>query len=353
MKNKTQITKLRRDLLQWYDAGGRTLPWRIRPEERAAGMIADPYAVWLSEIMLQQTTVPHATPYWEKFLAEFPTVTDLANAPRDRVLTLWAGLGYYARGRNLHKCAGIIRDEHEGVFPKTEAGLLKLPGIGPYSAAAIASICYNEPTNVVDGNVERVISRLFAVQNPLPGAKTELRDLAATLAHPKRPGDYAQAIMDLGATVCRPKNPECDICVWAFACDARKAGNPETYPRKVKKAKLPERFGAAFYLENDGEVLMRQRPDKGLLGGMMEFPGTDWTDEKPDTDVWLGQAPAVKNWEYAGDIVHVFTHFRLYISVYRASGPAKIKDGVWAAQDDLKSRALPSVMVKVAQQATK
>ena len=351
MKNKTEIRKARRDLLAWYDAQGRTLPWRIRPDDRAAGIAADPYAVWLSEIMLQQTTVPHATPYWEKFLAEFPTVSDLAAAPRDRVLTLWAGLGYYARARNLHKCAIAVRDDHGGVFPQTEAELLKLPGIGAYSAAAIASICFGEATNVVDGNVERVISRIFAVQDFLPKAKKQLRDLAATLADPKRPGDYAQAIMDLGATVCKPKNPKCDICVWQFTCDGFAGGNPEIYPRKLKKAKLPVRYGAAFYLEAGGLVLLRRRPDKGLLGGMMEFPGTAWTGEKPDEADWLAQAPAQRNWEYAGDITHVFTHFRLFISVYRASGSARSEDGDWEDRDELKSRALPSVMMKVAKQA--
>jgi len=204
--------------LAWYDAQGRTLPWRIRPEERAAGQVADPYAVWLSEVMLQQTTVPHATPYWRKFLAEFPTVIDLANADRDRVLTMWAGLGYYARARNLHKCAGVVRDEHDGEFPRTEAQLLKLPGIGPYTAATIAAICFDEATNIVDGNV----------------------------------------------------------CPWQDECDAFKDNTQIDYPKKVKKAKLSLRYGAVFVLMSEGKVLLRRRPDKGLLGGMMGFPGTEW-----------------------------------------------------------------------------
>lgn len=352
MKNKTETRRLRAALLTWYDDGGRTLPWRIRPEDRNAGIIPDPYAVWLSEIMLQQTTVAHATPYWEKFLAEFPTVNDLAAAPRDRVLTMWAGLGYYARARNLHKCAIEVSEAHGGQFPDSEAQLLKLPGIGAYSAAAIASICFNEPTNVVDGNVERVISRMFAVQNFLPKAKKELRDLAGTLADPKRPGDYAQALMDLGATVCKPKNPKCDICVWQFACDAYAQGQQESYPRKLKKTKLPNRYGAAFYLENGDAVLLNRRPDTGLLGGMMEFPGTEWTSEKRDEADLLAQAPQARNWEYAGDITHVFTHFRLTLSVYRAQVGGETTAGDWAAQDDLKSRALPSVMMKVAKAAT-
>ena len=209
---------MRAALLGWYDRQGRTLPWRVRPEDRAKGIKPDPYAIWLSEIMLQQTTIAHGTPYWHKFLAEFPTVTDLANANRDRVLTLWAGLGYYARARNLHKCAGMIRDEYGGAFPKTEAELLKLPGIGPYTAATIAAICFNEPTNIVDGNVERVIARIFRVQNPLPKSKSEIKTLAAPLADVGRPGDYGQALMDLGAIICTPLSPSCSICVWQPYC---------------------------------------------------------------------------------------------------------------------------------------
>jgi len=350
VKNKTDIAKLRRTLLKSYDESSRTLPWRIRPEDREAGIVADPYAVWLSEIMLQQTTVAHATPYWETFLAEFPTVTDLANAPRDRVLTLWAGLGYYARARNLHKCAITARDDHDGVFPGSEAELLKLPGIGAYTAAAIASICYNEATNVVDGNVERVISRMHAVQDPLPKSRKTLRALAATLAHPKRPGDYAQALMDLGATICKPRNPKCDICVWSFACDARKAGKQERYPVKAPKVKLPVRYGAAFYMTHGDKVLLTQRPDKGLLGGMMEFPGTEWTAEKMD---WLSNPPANLDWQDAGEITHVFSHFRLNLKVFIAKADANIStNGVWAETGNLKANALPSVMVKVAKCAS-
>lgn len=355
MKSSQQIKTLRERLLRWYDEGGRTLPWRVRPEDRARGVAADPYAVWLSEIMLQQTTVPHATPYWEKFLAEFPTVIDLANADRDRVLTLWAGLGYYARGRNLHKCAGIIRDEHGGVFPQNEAELLKLPGIGAYTAAAIAAICFNEPTNVVDGNVERVISRLFAVESPLPKARGELRALAGLLADPKRPGDYGQAIMDLGATICRPKNPDCRACIWAYGCAAKKAGNMLDYPRKVKKAKTPTRYGAAFVLTCDDYVLLRQRPDKGLLGGMMEFPGTEWSVKRSDEADWLAAAPMAKNWEKCEQAVtHVFTHFKLELTVFTAAHNSRAElGGIWAKREALEDYALPSVMIKVGDAALK
>ncbi|WP_017932652.1 A/G-specific adenine glycosylase [Robiginitomaculum antarcticum] len=337
---------LRVALLDWYDASGRTLPWRIRPEDRASGVVANPYAVWLSEIMLQQTTVPHATPYWEKFLAEFPTVETLADAPRDRVLTLWAGLGYYARARNLHKCAQIIRDEHDGVFPGSEAALLKLPGIGPYTAAAIAAICYGEATNVVDGNVERVISRLRAVQTPLPPAKAEINALAGEIASPERPADYAQAIMDLGATICRPKNPDCEACPWQAHCAAYTAGNMTDYPKKLPKKKLPTRYGAVFYLTDGEALLLARRPDKGLLGAMMELPGTPWLVVAPDAADWLSLAPAKLNWEEAGIVEHVFTHFRLFLTVYRAQ--SELPEGIHAPLHDLKDFALPSVMVKAA-----
>ena len=265
MKTSQEILHMRGALLDWYDRMGRTLPWRMRPEDRAAGVVPDPYAVWLSEIMLQQTTIPHGTPYWYKFLEAFPTVIDLANADRDRVLTMWAGLGYYARARNLHKCAGLIRDEYDGTFPDTEKELLSLPGIGPYTAATIAAICFNRPANIVDGNVERVISRIFRVQTPLPKAKSEIKALAGELADLVRPGDYGQALMDLGATVCTPRSPKCHICPWQDGCAGFAKGDMATYPRKRKKAKLPVRFGAAFVLTCDGYVLLERRPDAGLL----------------------------------------------------------------------------------------
>ena len=332
-------------LLGWYDRQGRTLPWRVRPEDRAAGQRVDPYAVWLSEIMLQQTTVPHATPYWEKFLFEFPTVIDLANAERDRVLTLWAGLGYYARARNLHKCAGVIRDEYEGQFPQTEAELLNLPGIGPYTAATIAAICFDEATNIVDGNVERVVSRIFKIEALLPKSRPEYRRLAGTLAPQKRPGDYGQALMDLGATVCKPRSPDCGACPWQSFCAAHKDNTQVEYPKKAKKAKLPVRYGAVFVLKSDDNVLLRQRPDKGLLGGMMGFPGTDWGEKPTDP---MASAPLKRNWEKCeSQVKHVFTHFELRLDVYRAEAADVIAEGVWAALDDIGDYALPTVMKKV------
>lgn len=333
------------ELLGWYDAQGRTLPWRIRPEDRAAGQVADPYAVWLSEVMLQQTTVAHATPYWRKFLAEFPAVEDLANADRDRVLTLWAGLGYYARARNLHKCAQAVRDEHDGTFPQTEAGLLKLPGIGPYTAATIAAICFDEATNIVDGNVERVISRIFKIEAPLPKSRPEYRRMAGTLAPQKRAGDYGQALMDLGATLCSPRSPKCDECPWQAYCAAYKDRTQTDYPKKVKKAKLPLRYGAAFVLRWGDAVLLERRPDKGLLGGMMGFPGTQW-GEKPSRP--LEAAPAKRNWEKCkGEVKHVFTHFELRLEVYRAVISGTSADGEWVPLENISSHALPTVMKKV------
>lgn len=347
MKKQTQIRQMQTKLLEWYDAEGRTLPWRIRPEDRAAGEVevADPYAVWLSEIMLQQTTVPHATPYWQKFLEEFPTVIDLANADRDRVLTMWAGLGYYARARNLHKCAGVVRDEHDGAFPQSEAQLLKLPGIGPYTAATMAAICFDEATNIVDGNVERVISRIFKIEAPLPKSRPEYRRMAGTLAPQKRAGDYGQALMDLGATICTPRSPKCGDCPWQKHCAAHKDSVQTEYPKKLKKVKLPVRYGAAFVLISDEAILLRQRPDKGLLGGMMGFPGTAW-GEKPSEP--LNSAPAKRNWEKCeGEVKHVFTHFELRLDVYRAEAKDESVEGVWAPLRNIKNYALPTVMKKV------
>lgn len=337
------IPRLRRELLARYDSSGRALPWRVRPEDRAKGVVADPYAVWLSEIMLQQTTVPHGTPYWEKFLKRWPTVLDLASADRDDVMAMWAGLGYYARARNLHKCAQLIRDDYDGRFPETEKQLLKLPGIGPYTAATMAAICFDEPTNIVDGNVERVISRLYGESAPLPKSKNILRDLAAPIADPKRPGDYGQALMDLGATICSPKNPNCGSCPWSFACRAYKDGNPESYPVKIKKMR-PVKYGAVFALISDGHILVRQRPDKGLLGGMLELPSSKWEASLPDEP--LSFAPAPKNWEKCeGHVNHVFTHFELRLDVYRAQTAERLGE-IWMDIAKMGDFAVPTLTKK-------
>ena len=347
MKKQLEITKMRQRLLNWYDQEGRELPWRVRPQARAAGQIADPYAVWLSEIMLQQTTVPHAAPYWQKFLEAFPDVTDLANAERDTVLAMWAGLGYYARARNLHKCAKMISEEFGGEFPNSEAELLKLPGIGPYTAATIAAICFDEATNIVDGNVQRVVSRIFKIEDPLPKGQKTYRDHAATLASPQRAGDYGQALMDLGATICIPRSPKCAVCPWQPHCAAFKDGQQAKYPKKTKKAKLPLRRGAVFVLFSGGQVLLERRPDKGLLGGMMGFPGTPW-GARPAAP--LGAAPMKRNWEKCeGEVRHIFTHFDLRLDVYTAQIKETSKetiDGEWAKLAEIKSYALPSVMTK-------
>jgi len=316
MKTSQQIQDMRKALLGWYTEEGRTLPWRIRPKDRAADIAADPYRIWLSEIMCQQTTTTAAAAYWHKFLEKWPCVQDLAAAPRDDIMAAWAGLGYYARARNLHKCALVVCTQHGGVFPDSEAGLLKLPGVGPYSAAAIAAICFTEATNVVDGNVERVISRIFRVQEKLPKAKPEIRRLAATLADPLRPGDYAQGLMDLGAHICKPKNPKCSACPWQGQCAAYDVGDMTAFPKRKSKPVRPVRYGAVFYVEKDGQIWLRQRPDKGLLGGMLELPGTDWSVDKPEREIWLAQAPVQSNWRRTGgEVKHVFTHFTLYLTV--------------------------------------
>jgi len=339
-----QITDMRAALLQWYDQQGRTLPWRVRPEERERGVIADPYAVWLSEVMLQQTTIPHGTPYWFKFLGLYPIVEDLAAAPLDDVLTHWAGLGYYARARNLHKCAVLVATEFGGQFPPTKAELMKLPGIGDYTASTIAAICFDEATNIVDGNVERVISRMHRVAAPLPKAKPTIKSLAAVLADPSRPGDYGQAIMDLGATVCTPKSPSCSSCPWTAWCEGYAAGDQQSYPKKTPKKKQPVRYGIAYVMIRDGQVWLRRRADKGLLGGMMEVPTSDWADTLPSF-----QPPIDSDWVRSpSPVKHVFTHFELRLDVYRAEiADGFDKDGVWVYETALSTVALPSLFKKV------
>ena len=332
---------LRTALLSWYDANARTLPWRAPPGSETK---TDPYRVWLSEVMLQQTTVPHATPYFLKFTAAWPTVGDLARADDPDVMAGWAGLGYYARARNLLKCARAVASQHGGAFPDTEDGLLTLPGLGPYTAAAVAAIAFDRPANVVDGNVERVIARLYAVETPLPAAKPELKRLAAALVTEERPGDWAQALMDLGATICRPKSPLCERCPVAAHCQARATGQPEGYPRKTAKAARPTRYGTAYVLTRGDEVALVRRPPQGLLGGMLALPTSAWT-EAPERD--FEAAPAAAAWRPVGEIEHVFTHFTLRLKVLSAEGDA---DGlVWAKREEL--GALPSVFLKAARTA--
>ena len=336
---------MRAALLAWYDREGRALPWRVRPEDRAAGVRPDPYAIWLSEVMLQQTTIPHGTPYWHKFLSLYPTVEDLARAPLDDVLTHWAGLGYYARARNLHKCAKAVVER--GGWPKTKAELQKLPGIGDYTASTIAAICFSEPTTIVDGNVERVISRIHRVEEPLPKAKKTLKALAAVLSDPERSGDYGQAVMDLGATICTPKSPSCLICPWAQWCAARMAGDQTRYPVKAPKKKQPVRYSNAFVAVKGHEVWLQRRPDEGLLGGMMEVPNSAWVAEaEAEAEEMIPPVPA--DWQATGDIRHLFTHIDLRLRVFRADVKGDLPgEGRWVAVDRLGDEALPSLMRKV------
>ena len=339
-------------LLAWYDEERRDLPWRVAPGRRA-----DPYRVWLSEIMLQQTTVKAVIPYYLKFLKRWPTVEALAAAPLDDVLAAWAGLGYYSRARNLHKCAVVVARDYDGEFPQSAAELQELPGVGPYTAAAIAAIAFGEPTTPVDGNVERVVARLFAVRQPLPAAKSELRHLAATLTPEARPGDFAQAMMDLGAGICTPRRPSCLVCPVQTDCAANAHGIEEQLPMRGVRAERPLRLGIAFVaLREDGCVLLRRRPEAGLLGGMLEVPSTGWDDLMPPVKDALKAAPLKADWWLVpGTVVHTFTHFRLELVVYRALVPANATLTFWAEPDrcrwvrrrDLSSSALPSVMRKV------
>jgi len=325
------------------------MPWRALP-----GTSADPYAVWLSEIMLQQTTVAAVKPYFEKFLARWPTVNSLATAKSEDVMAAWAGLGYYARARNLHKCAQVVAAAHGGTFPDTQAALLDLPGVGPYTAAAIAAIAFGRRAVVVDGNVERVMARVFAVASPLPGAKKKLHALADSLTPPKRPGDYAQAVMDLGATVCTPKSPACISCPWSEACLARKQGIAAQLPRKTAKKVTPTRHGVAFWLtDKKGRVLLQRRPPKGLLGGMLGFPGTEWRN-KPFTDGEATKAaPAKTKWTpLPGVVEHTFTHFHLKLTVWTARAARSAKaDDIWIPAADVTDAGLPGVMQKVVRHA--
>lgn len=339
-------------LLAWYDAERRDLPWRYGRRKKP-----DPYRVWLSEIMLQQTTVKAVIPYFERFTARWPTVGDLAAAPLEEVLQVWAGLGYYSRARNLKKCADVVATEHGGQFPSDEAALRALPGIGPYTAAAIAAIAFGEKATPVDGNIERVIARLFAVRQPVPAAKPEIKRLAASLTPARRAGDYAQGMMDLGAQVCTPRRPSCLICPLQQDCAANAHGLETVLPYKAAKAERPVRHGLAFLaLREDGRVLLRQRPEAGLLGGMLEIPSTPWGDGVPPLNEALRIAPLSADWwQLPGLVVHVFTHFRLEMTVVRALVPVDASLTFWAEAErcrwvkrrDLQAQALPSVMRKI------
>ena len=321
------------------------MPWRVGPSARKSGVLPDPYAVWMSEIMLQQTTVAAVRDYHRKFLGIWPTVHDLAAAEDADVMAAWAGLGYYARARNLLKCARAVVADHDGVFPDTYDDLLRLPGIGPYTASALASIAFGRPETVVDGNVERVMARLHDIHAPLPGSKAELTAKAKELTPQNRPGDYAQAVMDLGATICTPRNPACGICPWRDPCAARVAGTAAELPKKTPKKKTPTRFGIVYVARRmDGAWLLETRPEKGLLGGMLGWPGSDWGDAPEENP------PFEADWQrLTAEARHTFTHFhlRLNIMVAQADLDTQPLCGQFLTPDAFSPTALPTAMRKV------
>jgi A/G-specific adenine glycosylase len=326
-------------LLAWYDVHARDLPWRVPPGN---GQQADPYRVWLSEVMLQQTTVAAVRAYFARFTSRWPTVGDLAAALDGDVMAEWAGLGYYARARNLLACARAVVARHGGVFPSDLANLRALPGVGPYTAAAIAAIAFGRPETVVDGNVERVMARVFAVETPLPAAKPALIALATRLTPAERAGDYAQAVMDLGATICTPRNPACAICPWVTGCAARPLGIAPTLPRKSPKPEKPTRTGTIWIARReDGALLLERRPDRGLLGGTLGFPGDGW-------DGASGAAPLSSNWHLAGEVRHTFTHFHLILTVQTAQVPQTTTSirGEFLGQNLFSPQDLPTLMRK-------
>jgi A/G-specific adenine glycosylase len=346
---KKQSTKRvsAQQLLDWYDVHRRTLPWRA-----PAGRKADPYRVWLSEIMLQQTTVQAVGAYYVKFLKVWPTVWALADAAQDDVLTAWAGLGYYARARNLHAAAKVVAGEFDGKFPRTFEGLRALPGVGDYTAGAIAAIAYDLPHAAMDANAERVIARVFAIEEPLPKSKPAMRAALQALVPERRAGDFAQALMDLGSAICTPKRPACLSCPWLDGCEARRRGIQEELPVKAPKMVRPLKRGAAFVARDaGGAVLLVKRPEKGLLGNMMQPPLGPWSEEFPSRDAAMKQVPFRANWKKRVGIVrHGFTHFELEIEVYSAQVVKRPKtEGRWV--DDLSGTALPTVMKKIVEHA--
>ena len=333
-------------LLEWYDTHARDLPWRVGPGARARGVRPDPYRVWLSEVMLQQTTVAAVKAYYERFTALWPDVAALAAAEDATVMGEWAGLGYYARARNLLKCARVVAGAHGGRFPDTREGLMALPGIGPYSGAAIAAIAFDRPEVVVDGNVERVMARLHDIRTPVPRAKPALIEAAARLTPETRPGDYAQAVMDLGATICTPRAPACGICPWRAPCAARAAGVAGELPARLPKAPRPVRFGHAYVARRrDGAWLLERRPESGLLGGMLGWPGSDWGEEAPEL-----APPVAAQWRDTGaEARHTFTHFHLRLRVHVATvGPDAVPErGDFTPHRVFRPASLPTVMRKV------
>ena len=340
-------------LLRWYDAHKRRLPWRAEP-----GETPDPYRIWLSEIMLQQTTVAAVRPYFEKFVTLWPTVTALAAADETEVMAAWAGLGYYARARNLIACARQVAEL--GGFPDDETGLRALPGIGRYTAAAIAAIAFGRRAVVVDGNVERIVARLFAVEQPLPGARAALYDLAATITPERRNGDFAQAMMDLGATICTPRSPVCGLCPLSDRCIARLRNAQADFPVKAAKAAKPRRRGVAYWLQHDDHVLLVRRPARGMLGGMLALPSAAWADEAGETGnvedraAAVGSVVAAAEWCEGGSVDHVFTHFALTMRLLCAKAEQRPgqqigENEIWWPAERIGEAGLPSLFAKLAQ----
>ncbi len=349
-KNKILNTN---ELFHWYDKNARDLPWRVSPSNRKSGIQPDPYRVWLSEIMLQQTTVATVKDYYQRFLQKWPTLDALANGSLDDVLKMWAGLGYYSRARNLHACAQQVHADFGGILPNSAADLQKLTGIGPYASAAIAAICFDEKIAVVDGNVERVMARLLALDLPISKAKPQIR-LAVQKAlggnQIKRSGDFAQGMMDLGATICTPKRPRCNICPLAKDCRAFASENPEKYPVKLPKKTRPNKFGNAYIVwDKNGAIFLQKRADKGLLAQMSEVPNSEWTDRIQPPDF-----PFAGQWKSAGTIAHIFTHLKLELTVYVLGETAKHSQlqnagltGWWVIPKNLAGEALPTLFKKV------
>lgn len=334
-------------VLAWYDRRARDLPWRVGPLDRARGRRPDPYRVWLSEIMLQQTTVTTVARYYARFVERWPTVSGLAAADRETVLAEWAGLGYYARARNLHACARRIVEEHDGRFPQTAAELAVLPGIGPYTSAAIAAICFDEPIAVVDGNVERVAARVMALERPPQDAKSDIRAFVQEVV-PPRAGDFAQALMDIGSLVCTSKTAKCDACPFSGRCLARQSGNPLRYPVPGQRKVRPKRQGHAFVIERpDGAVWLRRRPESGMLAAMTAVPDSQWSSAALQAEF-----PIESEWRAAGRVKHVFTHFELGLDVWHAVAETPAGGaGWWSIPDNLPHEALPTLYRKVLKQA--
>jgi len=333
--------------LAWWDRNRRALAWRAEP-----GETPDPYRVWLSEVLLQQTTAQAATPYYQAFVAKWPRVEDLAMAPVEAVMSAFAGLGYYSRARNLHACAKEIA-RRGGTFPSEEADLRALPGVGAYTAAAVAAIAFGRQTAPVDGNIARILARLFAVEKPIARARAELATAAHALAPSRRAGDFAQALMDIGATICRPRNPKCGLCPLARDCAAFRAGAPEAYPRRDGAKVRPRRQGAVFFARrSDGAFLARRRPAHGLLASTIELPGTPWTNKGPNGEL-ANAAPVVARWRrLPGEVEQIFTHFALSLTVYAADFEGRAPgDCFWVAPNTVASAGFSSMMRKAVEHA--